>query len=80
METIKNISIYMTCVLNLSDIKVTNQVKEQLEELFREGRTLQETNSNIGYEEVWEWLIEQAKNQSRADYFHFNVDWIETEE
>ena len=38
METIKNISIYMTCVLNLSDIKVTNQVKEQLEELFREGR------------------------------------------
>lgn len=52
METIKNISIYMTCALNLSDIKVTNQVKEQLEELFREGRTLQETNSNIGYEEA----------------------------
>jgi len=70
----------MTCALNLSDIKVTNQVKEQLEELFREGRTLQETNPNIGYEEAWEWLIEQSKNQSGADYFHFNVDWIETEE
>ena len=70
----------MTCALNLSDIKVTNQVKEQLEELFREGRTLQETNPNIGYEEAWEWLIEQAKNQSGVDYFHFNVDWIETKE
>lgn len=79
METIKNISISVNYTLNLKDIKATKQVKEQLEELFREGRTLQETNSNIGYEEAWEWLIEQAKNQSRADYFHFNVDWIETE-
>ncbi len=80
METIKNISISVNYTLNLKDVKVAKQVKEQLEELFREGRTLQETNPNIGYEEAWEWLIEQAKNQSGADYLHFNVDWIEIEE
>lgn len=62
------------------EAKYEKQVKEQLKELFREGRTLQETNPNIGYEEAYNWLIEQAKNQSGADYFHFNVDWIETEE
>ena len=80
MEAIKNISISVNYTLNLKDVKVAKQVKEQLEELFREGRTLQETNPNIGYEEAGEWLIEQAKNQSGADYFHFNVDWIETKE
>jgi len=80
METIKNISISVNYTLNLKDIKVTKQVKEQLEELFREGRTLHETNPNIGYEDVYNWLIEQTKNQTEADYFHFNVDWIETEE
>lgn len=80
METIKDLSVQLSFTLNLKDVEATKQIREQLVELFNDGKTLSSDNPNIGYEEAWEWLIEQAKNQSGVDYFHFNVDWIETKE
>lgn len=80
METIKNLSVQVAFTLNFKDVEATKQIREQLVELFNDGKILSNDNPNIGYEEAWEWLIEQAKNQSEADCFHFNVDWIETEE
>lgn len=80
METIKDLSVQLSFTLNLKDVEATKQIREQLVELFNDGKTLSSDNPNIGFEEVWDWLVEQTNNHSGADYFHFNVDWIETKE
>ena len=80
METIRELSVQVAFTLNLKDVEATKQIREQLVELFNDGKTLSSDNPNIGFEEVWDWLVEQTNNHSGADYFQFQVDWIKIEE
>ena len=80
METIKNLSVQVIFTLNFENVEATIPIREQLVELFNEGKILSNDNPNIGFEEAWDWLSEQISYHKGADYFHFNVDWIETKE
>nr|DAS20990.1 MAG TPA: protein of unknown function (DUF5049) [Caudoviricetes sp.] len=77
METIKNLSVQMSFTLNFENVEVTESIKEQLLELFNDGKTLSNDNPNIGFEEVWDWLSEQISCHKRADYFEYQIEWIE---
>ena len=77
METIKNLSLQVNFTLNFENVEATKQIKEQLVELFNEGKTLSNDNPNIGFEEVWDWLSEQISYHKGADYFEYQIEWIE---
>ena len=77
METIKNLSVQMSFTLNFENVEVTESIKEQLLELFNNGKTLSNDKPNIGFEEVWDWLSEQINYHEGADYFEYQIEWIE---
>ena len=77
METIKNLSVQVAFTLNFKDVEATKQIREQLVELFNEGKTLSNDNPNIGFEEAWDWLSEQISYHKGADYFEYQIEWIE---
>ena len=77
METIKNLSVQVIFTLNFKELEATKQIREQLIELFNEGKTLGSDNENIGFEEVWDWLSEQISCHKGADYFEYQIEWIE---
>ena len=52
METIKDLSVQVIFTLNFENVKATKQIREQLVELFNEGKTLSNDNPNIGFEEA----------------------------
>ena len=77
MKIIGELSVQVTFTLNFKDVEATKQIKEQLVELFNEGKTLSNDNPNIGFEEVWDWLSEQISYHKGADYFEYQIEWIE---
>ena len=77
METIKNLSVQVAFTLNFKDVEATKQIREQLVELFNDGKTLSNDNPNIGFEEAWDWLSEQIIYHKGADYFEYQIEWIE---
>nr|DAP00722.1 MAG TPA: hypothetical protein [Caudoviricetes sp.] len=77
METIKNLSVQVAFTLNFKDVEATKQIREQLVELFNDGKTLSNDNPNIGFEEAWDWLSEQISYHKGADYFEYQIEWIE---
>lgn len=77
METIKNLSVQVAFTLNFKDVEATKQIREQLVELFNDGKILSNDNPNIGFEEVWDWLSEQISYHKGADYFEYQIEWIE---
>ena len=77
METIKNLSVQVAFTLNFKDVEATKQIREQLVELFNDGKTLSNDNPNIGFEEAWDWLSEQISYHKGANYFECQIEWIE---
>jgi hypothetical protein len=77
METIKNLSIQVIFTLNFEGVEATKQIREQLVELFNEGKTLSDDNPNIEFEEAWDWLSEQISCHKGADCFEYQIEWIE---
>lgn len=77
METIKDLSVQVIFTLNFENVKATKQIREQLVELFNEGKTLSNDNPNIGFEEAWDWLSEQISCHKGANYFECQIEWIE---
>ena len=77
METIKNLSVQVTFTLNFEKLRVPEQLRMQLMELYNEGKTLSNDNPNIEFEEVWDWLSEQISYHKGADYFEYRIDWMD---
>lgn len=77
METIKDLSVQVIFTLNFENVKATKQIREQLVELFNDGKTLSNDNPNIGFEEAWDWLSEQISFHKGADYYEYQIEWIE---
>jgi hypothetical protein len=77
MKTIGELSVQVAFTLNFKDVEATKQIREQLVELFNEGKTLSNDNPNIGFEEAWDWLSEQISYHKGADYFEYQIEWIE---
>ena len=77
METIKNLSVQMNFTLNFENVEVTESIKEQLLELFNNGKTLSNDKPNIGFEEVGDWLSEQINYHEGTDCFGYQIEWIE---
>ena len=77
METIKNLSVQVTFTLNFEKLRVPEQLRMQLMELYNEGKTLSNDNPNIEFEEVWDWLSEQISYHKGADYFECRIDWMD---
>ena len=77
MKIIGELSVQVTFTLNFKVVEATKQIREQLVELFNEGKTLSNDNPNIGFEEAWDWLSEQISCHKGADYFEYQIEWIE---
>jgi len=77
MKIIGELSVQVTFTLNFKDVEATKQIREQLVELFNDGKILSNDNPNIGFEEVWDWLSEQISYHKGADYFEYQIEWIE---
>lgn len=77
METIKNLSVRVSFTLNLEKLRVSEQLRMQLRELFFEEKVLINDNPNIGFEEVRDWLSEQIDYPKGTDCIEYRIDWME---
>lgn len=77
MEIIKNLSVRVSFTLNFEKLRVSEQLRMQLMELYDEGKVLINDNPNIEFEEARDWLTEQIDSLKGADCIEYQIEWMD---